>query len=60
LSPGKTLLGEMPADPFGRAFADFLSGKKVTVTQERDDGHIDRDDVSHYFCGFNDFIECEQ
>jgi len=54
------LLGEMPADPFGRAFADFLSGKKVTVTQERDDGHIDRDDVSHYFCGFNDFIECEQ
>jgi SAM-dependent methyltransferase len=47
-------------DAFGDAARDRMAGSGAPLTIERDDGHLDTDDLDTYFAGFDRFPECER
>jgi SAM-dependent methyltransferase len=47
-------------DAFGDAVRDRMAGSGGPLTIERDDGHLDTDDLDSYFADFGSFPECER
>lgn len=47
-------------DLFGAAVRDRMAGSGEPLTIERDDGHLDEDDLDSYFAVFDSFPECEK
>lgn len=47
-------------DCFGEAFLDYLEGRKVKLTIERDDGYRDEQGFDEYFADYDGFPSCEK